>query len=100
MKNLSGIIVVFVFCQFNLPEPSYAAAGEQDINAQKFSAKVARVKAKQRAMARKNGTEGEPSGCGGVDIGNVSSESRTGNVDNVVVVEGDIINIANNCKKD
>jgi len=98
MKKIFGLVVVFSLGQLLAPAPSFAE-GEQDINAQDFSAKIARVKAKQRALARKNGTEGEPSGCGGVDVGNVKSESRTGNVDNIVVVQGDIINIASNCKK-
>ena len=98
MKKIAGLIVIPLFLQFGIATSS--SAGEQDISSQKFNAKVARIKAKQRALARQAGTEGEPSGCGGVNVGNVESDSKSGNIDNIVVIQGDVINIATNCKKE
>lgn len=66
------------------------------------NAKVQRYTAKQRALeaamtpeereqARKNRED-----CGSVDVGNVQGGGR--NVDNVVVIKGDVINVNNRCK--
>lgn len=98
MKRLIVLLVITPILLFVYLTPCFAE--EEDIKEQAFNAKVARIKARQRALARKNGTEGEESGCGGVNVGNVQSDTRVGDVNNVVVVEGDIINIAKNCKKD
>lgn len=66
----------------------------------KMNAKVARIKAKQRAQARADGTEGEEGECADVNIGNVEN-NRGARVtkENIVVITGDVINVDNKCKK-
>jgi archaellum component FlaF (FlaF/FlaG flagellin family) len=82
--------------------PTITLAGEDGVNTVN-RAKVARIKAKQRALARKNGTSGSAAnsadGCGNINIGNVVNEKgSTGAREITVVIDGDVISTNNNCK--
>jgi hypothetical protein len=69
-----------------------------------MNAKIARLKAKQRALVKAAGEEGNNAGekpaCADVSIGNIENDSSVrGNTENVVVVTGDVIAISGrNCK--
>ena len=69
---------------------------EDDSNAKvakhtaKQRAREANMSKEERAKARENNA-----GCGSVDIGNVKGG---GNVDNVVIIKGDVINANNKCR--
>jgi hypothetical protein len=71
---------------------------EDDSNAkvQKYTAKQrareANMTPEERAAAKKN----QDASCGSVDIGNVQGGGR--NVDNVVIIKGDVINANNKCR--
>lgn len=69
-----------------------------------MNAKIARLKARQRALVKQAGEEGADAGdkpaCADVSIGNIENDSSVrGNTENVVVVTGDVIAISGrNCK--
>ena len=113
MKTLT---VSFIILAFALSASPSLFAGEKtaETNASnnERSAKVARAKATSRAKAKKEGKSKSSYGggdkivtdqdCGGVDIGNVSTGGGrvTGNVNNEVIITGDVINISKGgCKR-
>jgi len=114
MKTLT---VSFIILAFALSASPAIFAGDKtaETNAanNERSAKVARAKAKSRAQAKKAGKQKSSYGnadkvvtdqdCGAnVDIGNVNTGGGrvTGNVNNEVIITGDIINISKGgCKR-
>ena len=72
-------------------------------------AKVDRVIARSRNMTNQTGPNGQIGaggdvsnvGCGGLEIGNSAPQSRRRGrpTDNIVVVTGDVINVAQGCRR-
>jgi hypothetical protein len=99
MKTLLAVMIIFGVFMIQSP---VVTAGDPSVNP-KMNAKIARIKAKQRALARKNGTEGgagrNSDGCGNIAIGNVTNEKGAqATRDLTVVVTGDVISTGNKCK--
>jgi hypothetical protein len=96
-------IAFLIGCLFSIPAISFAEdKDDKDVNVVN-KAKVARLKAKQRALARQNGTNGDPAnsadGCGNINIGNVVNERGAKGAREInVVIDGDVISANNNCK--
>lgn len=113
-QSLSLLIAGAVLVLAVSHDPAPVAAKEYNKRqhlAPEQRAKVDRVIARSRNMTNQvgpngqsgqNGSNGDVSnvGCGGLEIGNSSpSPRRRGRpVDNVVVVTGDVINVAQGCR--
>lgn len=96
------IAAMVIFGVFMIQMP-VTMAGDPSVSP-KMNAKIARIKAKQRAIARKNGTDSRTAGrstdgCGNVSIGNVVNEKGAQATREVmVVITGDVISTGNKCK--
>jgi hypothetical protein len=93
--------ILMLFCAALTAGPALTMAGEEGLE-DDANAKLARVKAKQRAFG--SGSDfGSGSGsnaeCGSLNVGNVDNRGRNSRLREViVVVEGDVINANNNCR--
>ena len=112
ISKLSAAILAF--CAFSIPATQvYAGAESFD---DESNAKMARVKAKTKRIKKSSAStarstaksrtdssssDGMNAECGSINIGNTVNQSPVGvrNQETIVIIDGDVINANNECKK-
>lgn len=104
MKLLNYIATGLISCAAFTAQANDIWGEDGDFMEDDSNAKVQRYIAKQRALEanmtdeeREQAAQNRNASCGSVNVGNVAG-SGGGDVENVVVIKGDVINANNRCK--